>query len=56
MLPSLTGGLPGEAEATLGMIQNANLQQPQSSGGGGKGGGAASALGGLGKAAAMGGK
>jgi hypothetical protein len=56
MLPSLTGGLPGEAEATLGMIQNANLQQPQSSGGGGKGGGAASALGGLGKAAMMGGK
>jgi hypothetical protein len=56
MLPSLTGGLPGEAEATLGAIQNANLQQPQSSSGGGKGGGAASALGGLGKAAMMGGK
>lgn len=48
-LPSLTGGLPGEAEAVLGMIQNANLQQPQQSGGGkgggGKGGGIGSALG-----------
>ena len=59
MLPTLTGGIPGEAEATLGMIQNANLANTGGGGGsgGGKGGGAggaASALGGLGKAAAGG--
>jgi hypothetical protein len=58
MLPSLTGGLPGEAEATLGMIQNANLSQPQSSGGGGKGGGGGGkgGIGAITSLAAMGGK
>lgn len=49
LLPSLTGGLPGEAEAVLGEIQNANLSQPSQSGGGKGGGGkgGASAIGGL---------
>jgi hypothetical protein len=57
MLPSLTGGLPGEAEATLGLIQNANLQQPQSSGGGGKGGGGKGGIGQIaGLAGMLGGK
>ena len=47
MIPSLTGGIPGEAMATLGEIQTANLQQPSGSGasGGGKGGGAKGAIG-----------
>jgi hypothetical protein len=50
-LPSLGGGVTGEAEATLGEIQNAQLQQSGSGqgggggkGGGGKGGGAGSLL------------
>ena len=38
-IPTLTGGLPGEAEAAIGEIQNANLQAAGGSGGGGKGGG-----------------
>lgn len=58
MLPSLSGGLPGEAEALLGQIQNNNLQAAGGSGGGGKGGmgGMGSMLGSVGKAAMMGGK
>jgi len=58
-IPTLTGGLPGEALATLGEIQNANLSQSGGAGGGGGGkggGGAGSALSSIGKAAAMGGK
>jgi hypothetical protein len=40
-IPTLTGGIPGEAMATIGEIQNANLANQSSSGGGGggKGGG-----------------
>jgi hypothetical protein len=59
-IPTLTGGLPGEALATLGEIQNANLSQSGGAGGGsggGKGGGAGSAAGAiapLGKALAGG--
>lgn len=44
-LPSLVGGIPAMAEATLGQMQNAALNQG-SGGGGGKGGGGG--LGGLG--------
>jgi hypothetical protein len=57
LLPSLTGGLPGEAEATLGMIQNANLSQPQSGGGGkGGGGGGKGGIGAISSLAMLGGK
>jgi hypothetical protein len=45
-LPSLGGGITGEAEATLGEIQNAQLQQSGGSGGGGKGGGGGGGKGG----------
>ena len=46
-IPTLTGGLPGEAEAVIGQIQNANLQTSGGggSGGGGKGGGGKGAIG-----------
>ena len=44
-LPSLAGGLPGEAEALMGQIQNANLQAAGGSGGGGKGGGGKGGMG-----------
>jgi hypothetical protein len=58
-IPTLTGGLPGEALATFGEIQNTNLQQSGGAGGGsgGKGGGAgsaASAIAPIGKALAGG--
>jgi len=57
-IPTLTGGIPGEAIATIGEIQNANLSNQSSGGGGGGGkgggGGAGSAISMLGKAAAGG--
>ena len=37
--PSLSGGIPAQFEALMGMIQNANLANASMSGGGGGGGG-----------------
>jgi len=57
-IPTLTGGLPGEAAATIGEIQNANLQTQSGNrgSGGGKGGGGKGGLGAIGSLAMMGGK
>lgn len=54
MMPSLTGGIPGMALATLGQMETNALSQSSGGGGGGKGGGGG--LGGLGSLAKMGGK
>ena len=50
-LPSLTGGIEGMAEATMGQMQN-NALNKSSGGGGGKGGGGGG-LGGLGSIAGL---
>jgi hypothetical protein len=57
-IPTLTGGIPGEAEAVIGQIQNANLQNSSGGGGGGKGGGGGGkgGLGAIGSLAMLGGK
>ena len=50
-LPSLVGGIPAQAEATLGQMQNAALNQGS---GGGSGGGKGGGLGGLTSLASIG--
>jgi hypothetical protein len=52
-LPSLVGGIPAMAEATLGQLQNAALNQPSSSGGKGGGGGGLGSLASMGMMGAM---